>query len=205
MQLQNPLGVVAPTLEAPVLAVLARAEQSFTGRQVHRLAGRGTEQGVRNALERLVERGVVHRSTVGASYAYRLNRAHLAAPHLIGLATLRDELFTRWRSRIAAWPITPRLVTLFGSAARNDMRPDSDIDLLVVTDDDAEALADAITSLQVETTVWTGNDTRVLHIDAHDVSADEPVLVTAADEGVTIVGDPLWLRRALTKGADGGP
>ena len=39
MQLHNPVGVVTPTLDAPVLAVLARAKHPFTGRQVHRLAG----------------------------------------------------------------------------------------------------------------------------------------------------------------------
>jgi predicted nucleotidyltransferase len=199
VQLQNPVGVVAPTLDAPVIAVLARAEQSFTGRQVHRLAGHGTEQGVRNALERLVEQGVVRRSQAGASYLYELNRQHLAAPHLIGLATLRDDLFARWRELIGQWPVQPRVVVLFGSAARGDMRPNSDIDLLVVTDDEHEALEESLARLQTSTAEWTGNDTRALHVTASQVGPDEPAIVAAAEEGITVSGDAAWLRRAVRK------
>lgn len=196
MQLQNPVGVVAPTLDAPVIAVLARAEQSFTGRQVHRLAGHGTEQGVRNALERLVEQGVVLRSPAGSSYLYELNRRHLAALHLVGLAGLRDELLRRWRDMIGSWAVQPRVVILFGSAARGEMRPDSDIDLLLVTDRDDGGFEEEITLLQAATTEWTGNDTRVLHVTAAQVGPDEPVLVTASEEGVPVLGDAAWLRRA---------
>lgn len=198
MQLQDPLGVVSPTLDAPVLTVLARAERSFTGREVHRLATRGTEQGVRNALERLVEQGVVLRSRAGPSYLYELNRRHLAAPYLVGLATLRDELFARWREHVATWPAQPRLVMLFGSGARGDMHLDSDIDLLVVTEDDA-AFETALSQLQADTTAWTGNDTRVLHLRLSQLTRGEPALLAAAEEGVPIVGDGQWLRRTLRK------
>jgi DNA-binding transcriptional regulator PaaX len=100
--------------------VLARADQPFTGRQVHQLAERGTEQGVRNALERLVEQGVVLRSRAGSSYLYSLNRRHLAAPHVIALATLRDELFDRWRELIAQWQVHPcRCAVRVGSPRRD--------------------------------------------------------------------------------------
>lgn len=201
MQLHNPVGVVTPTLDAPVVAVLARAEQSFTGRQVHRLAGHGTEQGVRNALERLVEQGVVRRSRAGSSYLYELNRQHVAAPHLIGLATLRDELFSRWRELISQWPVQPRVVVLFGSAARGYMRLDSDIDLLVVTDREHHALEEPIAQLQAATTAWTGNDTRALHVTASQIRPEEPALTAAAEEGITVSGDAAWLRRVVKKQA----
>lgn len=202
MLLHNPIGVVAPTLDAPVLAVLARADEAFTGRQVHRLAGQGTEQGVRNALERLVDQGLVMRTTAGAAYLYRLNRQHLAAPHVEGLAGLRDELFARWRAGIAAWPITPVAVLMFGSAARGTMDTSSDIDLLVITDEQPGGLEEEIARLQADTAAWTGNDARVLHVASAQVSADEPVLIAAAAEGVVITGDAGWLRRRL--GSVGG-
>lgn len=197
MQLQNPLGVVTPTLDAPVLAVLARADGSFTGRQVHQLAGKGTEQGVRNALERLVGQGLVLRSRAGSSYLYALNRQHLAAPYVTALATLRDELFAQWRELIAQWPVQPRVVVLFGSAARGEMGPDSDIDLLVVTDEERDELDEQLAALQAETTAWTGNDTRILHVTTGQLTCDEPALAVAAEEGHTIVGDGRWLRRTL--------
>jgi predicted nucleotidyltransferase len=204
MQLQDPFGVVTPTLDGSVLFVLALADQSFTGRRVHQLAGRGTEQGVRNALERLVAQGIVLRSPAGPSYLYALNRRHLAAPHVVGLATVRDELFARWRQLIAGWPLRPRAVVLFGSAARGEMRLDSDIDLLVVVDEDTEELEGLIEQLQAETSAWTGNDARVLSVTASQVSPDEPVFAAAAEEGIMIVGDRLWLRRASRKRAHDG-
>jgi hypothetical protein len=204
MQLHNPVGVVTPTLDAPVLAVLARAEEAFTGRQVHRLATKGTEQGVRNALERLVEQGLVLRSQVGASYLYTLNRQHLAAPHVIGLATLRDQLFIRWRELVAGWPVQPRVIMLFGSAARAEMEPASDIDLLIVTDEESEELEASVAQLQTETAAWTGNDTRVLHMTSAQVTPDEPTLIAVADEGIPITGDAAWLRRALRPRVDSG-
>ena len=199
MQLQNPVGVVTTTLDGPVLAVLGRAERAFSGRQVHRLAAVGTEQGVRAALERLVKQGVVVRTRAGQAYLYELNQEHLAAPYLVGLAKLRDELFARWSDHIAQWPVQPRVVVLFGSAARGEMRVDSDIDLLVVTDDEGDDFDEPLHRLMADTSAWTGNDTRVLHIRASQVSHDEPALVAAADEGITIAGDLLWLRRALRK------
>ncbi len=204
MQLQHPFGVVTPTLDGSVLSVLALADQSFTGRQVHQLAGRGTEQGVRNALERLVAQGMVLRSQAGSSYLYELNRRHLAAPHVVGLATVRDELFARWRQLIEGWPLRPRAVVLFGSAARGEMQLDSDIDLLVVVDEGTEELDGFIEQLQAETSAWTGNDARVLCVTASQVSPDEPIFAAAAEEGIMIVGDRLWLRRASRKRAHDG-
>jgi predicted nucleotidyltransferase len=199
VQLHDPFGVVTPTLDGSVLPVLALADQSFTGRQVHQLAGRGTEQGVRNALERLVAQGLVLRTQAGSSYLYELNRRHLAAPHVVGLATMRDELLARWRQIIEGWPVQPRAVVLFGSAARGDMRLDSDIDLLVVVDEDTAELEGLIEQLQAETSVWTGNDARVLCVTTDQVVPQEPVFSAAADEGVMIVGDRLWLRRVSRK------
>ncbi len=199
MQLQDPLAVVAPTLDAPVLAVLARAEQPFTGRQVHQLSQRGTEQGVRNALERLVRQGIVLRSQVGASYLYSLNRRHLAAPHVVALATLRDELFERWRQQIGQWPVQPRVVVLFGSAAKGDMRPESDIDLLIVADVEHGALEDHLVALQEATTAWVGSDTRILHVSSDQVTQDEAALVVAASEGIVVDGDAKWFRRLLSQ------
>lgn len=56
MDLSRPLTVIVPTVDADVLAVLARATASFTGRQVHQIAGRHSERGVRIALDRLHRR-----------------------------------------------------------------------------------------------------------------------------------------------------
>lgn len=86
MELSRPLSVITPTVDADVLGVLAGADASFTGRQVHQVAGRHSERGIRNALHRLCTQGIVHRERVGSADQYTLNRGHLAAPYIEALA-----------------------------------------------------------------------------------------------------------------------
>jgi len=46
-------------LEGPVLDVLAHTTRPLTGREIARLARRGSERGVRLVLHRLVDHGLV--------------------------------------------------------------------------------------------------------------------------------------------------
>jgi predicted nucleotidyltransferase len=202
VELHHPLAVITPTVDGDVLAVLARAEAAFTGREVHRLVGRYSEAGVRNALSRLVDQGVVLVERVGPSYAYRLNRDHLAAPHIIALAGLRGELLARLRSRLAQWDPPPVFAALFGSAARGDMRTGSDIDLLIVRSDDIEIdderWADQVDALVSDVSRWTGNDTRPLEMSDTEarraLRRREPVLEDVQREGLHLFGPPDYLR-----------
>jgi len=200
MQLQRPIGTVTGTLEADVLQVLSSADEPFTGRQVARLIPAHSSKGVSLALGRLAEQGVVVVAPAGAANLYRLNRDHLATPHILALARLRDELLARIREVVASWQVTVEWVALFGSAARGEMRPDSDIDLFLVSegvgsgpwDEQAHALAQRVHS-------WTGNDCRILEMAPQQVregAASDPVLREIALEGLTIHGDRGYLRRA---------
>jgi len=211
MDLSRPLTVITPTVDADVLAVLAGADASFTGRQVHQVAGRHSERGVRNALHRLSEQGIVQRQRVGSADQYRLNRAHLAAPYIEGLARLRSELLRRISGELERWPIAPAYVALFGSAARGTMRPDSDIDLLVVResgiDADDPAWRDPLDALARQVTAWTGNDTRILEFGAAEVrrglASGDGVLLAARQEAVVIYG-PLTYLSAPSRRRAGG-
>ena len=200
MQLQRPLGTIAPTLQADVLLVLASADELFTGRQVARLIPERSQKGVSLALRRLVEQGVVEVTRAGAANLYRLNREHLAAPHILALAGLRDQLLSRIREVATAWQVQADLILLFGSAARGDMRTDSDIDLFVVTDGVGSSLWDEqAKDLAERVRAWTGNDCRILEMTPQQVrdGADtDPVLLAIGDEGLTVHGDRGYLRRA---------
>jgi len=44
---------------------------------------------------------------VGNAYSYRLNRDHLAAEHISGLARLQERLLERHSDRLASWKIKP--------------------------------------------------------------------------------------------------
>lgn len=204
VDLEHPLAVITPTVDGDVLAVLARAEAAFTGREVHRLVGQYSEAGVRKVLTRLVEQGIVLIERAGPSYLYRLNRDHLAAPHIIALAGLRAELLGRLRARLASWDPPAVYAALFGSAARGDMRPDSDIDLLIVRPDtlepDDDRWASQVHQLIGDVTRWTGNDTRPLEYGDTETRRvfrrGESVLEAVRVEGVHLAGASDYLRPA---------
>lgn len=155
MDIACPITAVVPTLEGPVLTALAGTSTPVTLSEVARLAGRGSPSGVLKALRRLVATGLVHVVPGG----YLLNREHLAAPAVLSLATLHGEFLNRLRNLVSPWADRVALVGLFGSTARRDGGPDSDIDLLVVADGDVEDLTDHLVD-RVQT--WTGNNAQVL-------------------------------------------
>src|ERR1700712_1208035 len=99
MELRRPLATVTPTLDGDVLGVLALHDITFTTGQLHRVLSRHSEEGIRKVLQRLVKQGVVESERVGHAYAYRLNREHLAAQHLIGLAQIPETLLNRLEDR----------------------------------------------------------------------------------------------------------
>lgn len=199
MRFQTPLGVVTPSLDGEVLAVLAAADGWFTAPRITaQLDGRSTE-GVRRVLARLVGEGIVERESASVVPLYRLNRDHLAAPAIVALAAQRDEFLTRLHSVIGSWPIRVRYAAVFGSAARGSMRIDSDIDLLVVRPDQVDdSWGSALADLAESVLGWTGNELRILEFGEGEVTLGaEPVLQDVVDQGITVFGDRAWFRRAV--------
>ena len=119
MDFAHPLRVVTPTLVGDVLAVLARSDEEFSGRRIHRLLGHSSEPGVRKAAERLVDQSIVLRRQAWRANLYRLNRSHLAAPHIEALATLRLYLFPVFKGH-SRLEVAASFVLLFGSVARGE-------------------------------------------------------------------------------------
>ncbi|HEX8094197.1 nucleotidyltransferase domain-containing protein [Jatrophihabitans sp.] len=208
MNFSRPIQVVTPTADGDVLYILARAEAAFTPGQVRALAGRYTTQGVRNALNRLAEQGIVHAERTPTSVLYSLNRKHLAAPHVVALAELRTALIGRLRELISTWKTPPVYAALFGSAARSDMRTNSDLDLFLVrpadvVDDDA-TWAEQLSDLSTAATAWTGNDTRILDYAETRTpvrtGVPDPLLTEVSTHGLTLYGPLGWLRMQLREG-----
>jgi predicted nucleotidyltransferase len=206
MDFRHPLKVITPTLDGDVLTVLGRAEQELSGREVHRLVGHSSEQGVRRTLNRLAEQGIVLRRAAGRANLYSLNREHLAAPSVERLAVLRLELIRRLREAIAAWAVAPLAAVLFGSVARGEAGPDSDLDLLVVRrsehDADDPEWSGQLMELQRAVTAWTGNRARVLELAADEVSAADRVVGDALAEGIAIGGAESELRGLADPGRE---
>jgi hypothetical protein len=76
-------------LDAEVLRVLATTSNPMNARQVWRIAGRGSEKGIRTAAQRLDRLGVITAFRAGASDVYVLNGDHLAAASIRALAGMR--------------------------------------------------------------------------------------------------------------------
>lgn len=206
MNLARPLSVIAPTLDADVLQVLAGADEAFTGRQVAQMLGR-SEKGTRNVLQRLCHEGVVLRQSAGKADLYRLNRSHLAAPCILEVAQLQNELLRRIRADLESWAQPPIYAAIFGSAARGDMTLDSDIDLFVVRPDavidDDTAWSDHLSALCQRIAQWTGNDARPFELGEAEVVGDARshslLLSNVAQDAIRVIGPPDYLRRNLRR------
>ncbi|MGH9011562.1 MAG: nucleotidyltransferase domain-containing protein [Acidimicrobiia bacterium] len=190
MDVAVPLRSVVPTLDGPVVAVLAATTAPLSLAEVHRRAGDGSKSGIRRVLLRLTGEGLVHEVPGG----YVLNREHLAAPAVELLANLHGELMARIRREVEAWSPGPLLVGLFGSAARRDGDATSDIDVVVISDD---AGSEDVDRLRERIKAWTGNTAQIIALTLADLRrlrrAKEPILAVWDRELVVIAGD----RRAL--------
>ncbi len=193
--------MVTPTLDGDVLSVLANAEVEMTGRELQRVIGRGSHQGIRNAADRLAGVGVVSRRSAGNANLYALNRDHVAASWIEGLAHLPAQVLGRLRSEINGWEHPPTLVALFGSVARGDAQSESDMDLLVIRPADREpdepVWQEQVSKLQEHAGAWTGNDARVLEFDEQELKDGGPqkLLTDAARDGIALYGTLRLLHR----------
>jgi len=97
VDLSDPTRAITPTLDGPVLAVLAQSGRPLTVGEVAAVSARGSEIGVRRALGRLVDQGIVRATEMGRNRVHELNREHLAAPAAELFAGLRLELWKRLR------------------------------------------------------------------------------------------------------------
>ena len=197
MDLSSPMSSVIPHSYSPVLAVLARAGRPLSGRQVAGLVdGRVGRSRVNAVLGELTASGIVLCSSHPPALLYELNREHVAAPLVVGLADLRAALFHRMRESLGEWPVPPAALWVFGSAARGDGSVDSDIDVFVLRPDDEPA--DDVWSAQLDDFSskvgrWSGNSCSVLEMTRAE-------LARAVGEGDRIVDelrrDACWIAGA---------
>ncbi|TCO46350.1 nucleotidyltransferase-like protein [Kribbella antiqua] len=196
MDLSHPISTVVPSLDGPVLTVLARTTEPLTGRRIQQLAGAGSESGVRKVLLRLTETGLVGASQAGASTLYLLNRQHIAAATIEQLINLRQRLIDRIHDAIADWPTPPVHASLFGSAARGEGGLDSDIDILLIHENYPDLppaeWADQVDDLAQQVYRWTGNRAQMYELslsqlDEH-LAADEPIVAEWHRDAITVAG-----------------
>jgi predicted nucleotidyltransferase len=206
VDVSRPYSAAFSGLEGDVLFVLAGTTRPLTGREVAQMVKRGSTEGVRQALERLVEQGVVQREPAGRAFMHTLNREHIAAPAIELLAGAGGELLRRLREAFASWGPVPVHASLFGSAARGDGDTASDIDLFVIrpagVDEDDDSWRAQVNQLADKVRAWTGNHTSVIEV-AEEALPEllqerPPVVAELKADGIDLAGQPLRrLLRAL--------
>ena len=184
----TPISCVVPTLDGPVLEVLASSATPLKLTDIHRRAHRGALSGVRAVLLRLVEEGLV----MAVPGGYQLNRDHVAAAAVELLVQLRGTFISRLRYEVTTWTYHADLVGLFGSFARRDGSARSDIDLLIVGDDPfPEGVLDELAAHVVR---WTGNRAQIMALTRADLERLHLVNAELVEEWrrdlEVIVGNP---------------
>jgi predicted nucleotidyltransferase len=203
MIIQHPLETVTSSVDGDVLAVLARVDTSFTATDLVRAIPRRSRQGIDKSIGRLVEQGVVRVERVGKTRSFRLNREHLAAEPIIALARLKETLIERLRGGVSDIPHL-KFAALFGSVARGEMHPKSDIDLFFVVQQGgrSEATDERINDLCAQVTRWTGNDARPLIYEEDGIVHSDPVVKSVDTDGIPLtMHDVRWLARKIMRSA----
>lgn len=197
MDLSSPLRSLAPGLDSAVLEVLAGTESGLGASRIARLAPRGSRAGQLPVLNRLVHHGLVLAEPANQGYLYRLNREHVLAGPVLAAATARVTIIERLTAAVQQLQPAPVHASLFGSFARGEAGPESDIDLLVITPDASlgEEWDEQLHALGDRVEAWTGN--RLEHVVlSRDrlgavVRAREPVVDSWLEESLTLQGETL--------------
>lgn len=140
MRYHEPLNdILGNRVQVKLLRVLVRTKASFTGRELARLIGHSQNQ-TSLALRELERNGLVVWQSAGRSHLYSIDTDNILVIDFLEAGfRLEDSLLDRLTS-VFVDEIGKDLASLvlFGSVAREEEKPNSDIDLIVVVSDKAD-------------------------------------------------------------------
>lgn len=122
-------------------------ERSFYLRQIVRLTG-SAQGAVQQELDRLSRAGLLRRTPQGRQVYFQANREAAVFPELQALLLKTASLVDILREALAPLGDQIRVAFVFGSAARGELRADSDVDLFVVGDAAFDIVAPALIPAQ---------------------------------------------------------
>jgi predicted nucleotidyltransferase len=197
-------AILASPAKVKVLRALLAIGDGTSGRKVARLAGVEVPSAFR-ALADLSAMGVIHREHLESQHLYSVNNANPLVRD--GLRPLFDAERQRvsdvfeWLRELLADHLDRGAVhsaVLYGSAARGDDRPESDLDLLVVTttDEAVREIHGHVVEQASEMDERFGLDLSPLVIShrrlREQLAAGDMVMATAIREGRQVAGEPLY-------------
>jgi DNA-binding transcriptional ArsR family regulator len=208
MNLSDPISDVIPSADAHVLSVLARTNTGMSGRRISELTeGAVSHVQVSTILKRLAGAGIVLMDRQPPANVYSLNRDHVAAAAITGLASLRSLLIERMRTAAAAISPPAKSVWLFGSMARGSGGPESDIDVFVVREDSIPAADEewdrSLFGFTASVDRWSGNSCAVIEYSESElaelISRGERLISDIAADGIRLAGDEIPRTAVLKK------
>jgi len=130
--LDKPLALFYDATRARVLDVLLSSRQALSGRAIARRCDLSPTT-TNLALGDLAIQGIVSSRVDGRSHLWSLHLEDALVKQLVGLARVQDEQ----AGQVVAEALgsDPISVTLFGSVARGEAGPHSDVDILVIAKD----------------------------------------------------------------------
>lgn len=131
MDFVRPVQAVVPGAQGRILAVLVETSAELNLRTLARLSGVSLAQASR-VLPGLVSLGLVERREVPPAALFRIVPDHVAVRAVLALSRARDVILEDVGREAAKMPRAPVSVIVFGSLARGDGGPESDIDVVIV-------------------------------------------------------------------------
>jgi len=186
-------GLLGSTLKIRTLRALRRyPTREFTTRELAREVG-ASDVGVGKALDDLEAYDVVRRRRIGRAYTVRANPDSALFQATQDLFAREEDLGGRFRKAVQRWCAREDVeyAALFGSAARGELGPDSDVDLLVVSRT-PKAVFDALTKLGDETRRLLGRPLSPLVLDPEEF---RKARASGLGEDLRREGIPLYARK----------
>lgn len=187
--------VIGGRLPIRVFRVLVTfPSKEFTGRELARTAGADASKTIQY-LNTLLDHGLVERRTVGHSQLWRLRQGHYLVKKLgpvLGLERAAiGDLYALISKKLRAIGVVETAI-IFGSVARGEERPDSDIDLFILVDGKSEKnmLMLTLEELAKEVADSFGNPLTPVVYTRRELSQkrDLPLVASIRREGVLVLG-----------------
>lgn len=186
-------ALLGSSLKIRTLRVLRRyPTREFTTRELAREVG-ASDVGVGKALDDLEAYDVVRRRRIGRACAVQANAGSALFQATRELFEREEDLSSRFRKAVQRWCAREGVeyAALFGSAARGELGPDSDVDLLVVSRT-PKAVFDALTGLAEETRRLLGRPLSPLVLDPEEFRKARS---SSLGEALRREGIPLYARK----------
>lgn len=127
--------IIGDSAKIKAIKLLMKQPDGISGRELGRLIGVSHFKS-HAVLTELAQQGILTVRKAGKANIYQLNKRHLLIEKLRPIFRLEENIFTLigdfLLSNLKPKPLS---IILYGSVARNEERPDSDIDILVIYDD----------------------------------------------------------------------